>query len=856
MRLLISTRQLFPCWGVFSFFAGLLAQSSLNNQVDQLLLRLDALEGVEANEDGRGTRESSNQAVVSPEFKDQIDQNKISVEEKIDQLLKRLEDLEDKDLSIINEPRIETADSLDGMMDPPEPLPQGLDFNEIVSDQAEFDTISPISGVQNSSSSMPSEFSEKFDSIDMDTRINELLDRLDILEENSAANTNSSDDHDEQIGERFPDNKSETAPIDFNEFPGGNNQQGDPGEMTENSTELNKVLSPDRHNRFGSPPNKTPPVNPSEKSVGSRVDELLKRLDSLEDSWSDDGIDASLYEPQSQSQPNDLSIESASEIETENIVQDTAAPTFEKPEEIQTDSLGTQSKVSEEELVPFPDTQSSGTNLENTSNEKFDNRLDELLSRLKKLESIKQQQENRSQRSSNVDLSVKESPLNLNFKKPGNEKPKPHVALPEAVPSKDLQKRKKTSNFQQLSESDKLKTNQPHGWDLLILRELVLQNAPELAIKKAQISTTQQSIPALEFGNYPNVKGKVSYNDYTKIASFQTWDSEPYGIFSYGVEGRWVLYDGHKTRKQIRTAELETEEAQWSLVVEEQKALRQLIEHFFNALNSQIELYFLRGIDRLIRERLVIYEKQVKSGIQDRMLLNKTIRELENLRSQKLIAEHSIQSSKSEISFLINADDQFWQSGKRFLSPPEFFLDYEFDPSSSAQVSLGKSAVKVAESKYDEIKSGMSPVFELTSNAGYKGKNKIGLDTQGQELSIGLSLTLPITDYYLTKSKLLKAREEIKQAEAKEYNLLRQQQNQYRSELLKLELAEKDYLLQKELWDLQKNRLEDMNFVSGRGLFDKSSALLEEEELLRRELSREQAKMKTIRHKYQLDLIE
>jgi outer membrane protein TolC len=455
-----------------------------------------------------------------------------------------------------------------------------------------------------------------------------------------------------------------------------------------------------------------------------------------------------------------------------------------------------------------------------------------------------------------VELSVKESPPNLKFKKSSNEKPTPQVALPKTASSTDLQKSKKTSNFQKLSESNKLKTNQPHGWDLLILRELVLQNAPELAIKKAQISTTQQSIPALEFGNYPNVKGKVSYNDYTKIASFQTWDSEPYGIFSYGVEGRWVLYDGHKTRKQIRTAELETEEAQWSLVVEEQKALRQLIEHFFNALNSQIELYFLRGIDRLIRERLVIYEKQVKSGIQDRMLLNKTIRELENLRSQKLIAEHSIQSSKSEISFLINADDQFWQSGKRFLSPPEFFLDYEFDPSSSAQVSLGKSAVKVAESKYDEIKSGMSPVFELTSNAGYKGKNKIGLDTQGQELSIGLSLTLPITDYYLTKSKLLKAREEIKQAEAKEYNLLRQQQNQYRSELLKLELAEKDYLLQKELWDLQKNRLEDMNFVSGRGLFDKSSALLEEEELLRRELSREQAKMKTIRHKYQLDLIE
>ena len=205
-------------FGVFSFFAGLQSQSSLNNQVDQLLLRLDALEGVEANEDGIGRRESSKQAVVSPEFKDQIDQNEISVEEKIDQLLKRLEDLEGKELSTINEPQIETENSLDGMMDPPEQLSQDLNFDEMVSDQAEFDTTSPISGAKNSSSAMPSEFSEKFDSIDMDIRINELLDRLDILEENSAANINSSDD--DQLRERFPNNNPDTSSFDFNEFPG------------------------------------------------------------------------------------------------------------------------------------------------------------------------------------------------------------------------------------------------------------------------------------------------------------------------------------------------------------------------------------------------------------------------------------------------------------------------------------------------------------------------------------------------------------------------------------------------------------------------------------------------------------
>ena len=121
---------------------------------------------------------------------------------------------------------------------------------------------------------MPSEFSEKFDSIDMDIRINELLDRLDILEENSSANTNSPND--EQLRERFPNNNPDTSSFDFNEFPGVNNQGSATGERPENSIELNKVPSPDQYNRFESTLNKAPPVYPLEKSVGSRVDELLK----------------------------------------------------------------------------------------------------------------------------------------------------------------------------------------------------------------------------------------------------------------------------------------------------------------------------------------------------------------------------------------------------------------------------------------------------------------------------------------------------------------------------------------------------------------------------------------------------
>ena len=69
---------------------------------------------------------------------------------------------------------------------------------------------------------MPSESSEKFDSIDMDIRINDLLDRLDILEENSAANTNSLMMN--NFAKGF-NNNPDTSSFDFNEFPVDNNHE-------------------------------------------------------------------------------------------------------------------------------------------------------------------------------------------------------------------------------------------------------------------------------------------------------------------------------------------------------------------------------------------------------------------------------------------------------------------------------------------------------------------------------------------------------------------------------------------------------------------------------------------------------
>jgi len=800
-----------------------IAQEPLDIRINSLLERIRALEN-EENPDFSPSISQRNTNFTAAEINTD---EQISVEERLDTLLFRLRNLESSVPNIAelqSDPDPSTKKNTESFL-----KTESETKNERRT--AEFSDRKSLAKpvfIPPSKSSLPIEnppmdqATETLEFEDMDIRINKLLNRLDRLEKTTTLT--------EEEGDRVPQDtidlstevSANSSTLSFEEE---NTKEKIP-ELSLPTSELSEEST--RRNAFAE--SLTYEEVKKEPKVGSRVDELLRRLDNLENSWSmekpdfkNDPSEQAISESQTKSEENPFpDMDSFEALETDS-------GNADEHERIQ-DTSGV-AVIAEETIIP----------VENKPSNEVEARLDFLFKKLEKLEGAKQRKQ-RAGQASKKDNKLRRVETFTSSRKPFDRESNPVM--------------NSAGNQPPFADPKEKKISPRKGWDLFVLRELALVHAPELLVKKAQVSTSQQSVPSIEFGDYPKVKGKVSYNDYTKIASFQTWDSEPYGIISYGLEGSWVLYDGHKTRKQIKTAELEIQEAQWALVVEEQKVLRQLIDHFFDALSAQIETYFLSGIDRLIRERLRVYEKQVASGIQDRMLLNKTMRELENLRSQHLTAEHSVESAKTEISFLINADNNFWAGYQKFLSPPSFFMNYKFDPAKSPQVALGESGVQVAESRYEEIKTGMSPILELTSKAGYQGKNKIGIDSQGQEFSFGLSLTLPITDYYHTKSKLLKAREEVKQAEAKRHNLLRQQENQYQSELLKLELAEKNLLLQKELWSLQKNRLDDMAFVSGRGLFDKSSALLEEEELLRRELSREQANIKTLRHKYLIDLIK
>jgi outer membrane protein TolC len=407
------------------------------------------------------------------------------------------------------------------------------------------------------------------------------------------------------------------------------------------------------------------------------------------------------------------------------------------------------------------------------------------------------------------------------------------------------------------SPSSSNPTLEEDGWSLLVLRELALKNSPDILIKKAQLRVDKKGIPILEFGYMPTVKATVSVNDYTQISQFETYsEPQPYSTFSYGLESRWVLYDGYKTRKEIKTAKREISQSELSIYMEEQNVLRALTSHFFNALSTQVQLEFLPQIEVLSKERLDIYKRQLKSGVVDRMLLNDSIRDLENIRTQYLNGTLTLQLSKSEMNFILNTDDSFWKKFDQFSVPQDFELRNEFSPENSSSGNLGQAMVDIAKSKYEEIETGYSPVLELTGSTGHRSRNKIGFDSHGQELTFGLNLTLPLTDRYLTRRKLEQAREEINKSEYEKMRLIKRQQNQFRAEKLKLDQGKKNLEFQKGLLSLQQNKVADIKLASTRGIYDKSILLMEEEQLLKRKMYLELTRIAYVKQKYLLDLIE
>ena len=394
-------------------------------------------------------------------------------------------------------------------------------------------------------------------------------------------------------------------------------------------------------------------------------------------------------------------------------------------------------------------------------------------------------------------------------------------------------------------------------WDLLILRELALSNSPDILLKKAELEVLNRDIPIIEFQYFPTLSTRAGIDNYLKIAQFQTYsEPEPYGVFSYGLNAKWILYDGFKTRKQLNSAKLEIAKANKSLIFEEQKVLRQLIDHYFKVLVLKEELKILPKIEEIKVLRSEIYSMQLRAGIINRMFLDTINKELESLRIQKMNAGVELDMVLSEMSFLLNVEADFWTTSEVFKVPPDFIVSNTINLENSVYRAVGDAGVQVAKSKYEEIEAESSPSIFLSSDAGYRGRNRIGFESDGYEMSVGLNFEMPISGRFLTKRKLSKAKKEITKSEIDRDRLINQHLNQYIIERHKLDLASKNLLFYSDLLSLQKKKLDGVKKVSAQGISDKSTILLEQEELLSRDMSLHKAELECLKQKYILDLIQ
>jgi len=460
------------------------------------------------------------------------------------------------------------------------------------------------------------------------------------------------------------------------------------------------------------------------------------------------------------------------------------------------------------------------------------------------------------------------SPLKLNAGLSVNENAKLDSSIPEIndldnvrapeIIEKDLESKTKSKFFEIEKQADtQNEDSKVNEWDLLILRELALSSCPSILVKKAEVDVLKGNIPVTEFEYFPTLTVKAGIDNYAKIAQFQTYsEPEPYSVFSYGLDARWTLYDGFKTRKKLSTAKLEINKAEKDLILEEQNILRKLIEHYFKVLETDVELVFLPQIEEIKDLRTAIYTRQLEVGIINRMFIDTITRELESLRLQKMNAEVSRESALTEMSFLLNVNGEFWETYKQFKVPPEVIVVHSLDYGNSIYGSVGDAGIEVAKSKYSEIESESSPQVYVNSNAGYRGRNRVGFESQGYEMTIGLNVEFPISARFLNKRKLQKARKEILRSEIEKARLLSQHENQFASEKLKLDLAYKTQAFHSELLALQRKKLEDVRMVSAQGISDKSSILFEQEELLKREMVLRQSELNCLKQKYILNLIE
>ena len=314
--------------------------------------------------------------------------------------------------------------------------------------------------------------------------------------------------------------------------------------------------------------------------------------------------------------------------------------------------------------------------------------------------------------------------------------------------------------------------------------ELALENSPRISVKKAEYDVQVQNIPILEFQYFPTLTARAGirrlHQNELNLKLIQNRTHTMCYLMASMLSGCCTMDTNLESKlKQRKPNSGRRTEVYLS---REQSVLRELILSYFDILNAKISNNFFPKIEVYKLKRQSIYKDQVDAGLRDRMFLTSVRREIESLQIQKMQNNASIDLALSRMNSLLFVDKNFWKAYDNFLVPPDLQLGNMIDPDDSLLAQLGEVDVEIAKSRYIEIASDHSPTIELVGSTGFRERNQLNFDSNNHEITLGVSVQVPVFDHFLTKRKL---RKRIRRyyAEHGKVNMVNQFRNQWVSRI-------------------------------------------------------------------------
>lgn len=294
---------------------------------------------------------------------------------------------------------------------------------------------------------------------------------------------------------------------------------------------------------------------------------------------------------------------------------------------------------------------------------------------------------------------------------------------------------------------------------------MALSNNLLLKARKMQSAAGNDEIKIKQAAYYPNLTLSGSYDDQHKLSNSLTFsEPNPYRLHSYTAELDVLVYDGQARKKDIDLAK----NSRAMLELTENESRRQLIERitllFFDIISSERSLDLYKNNLNTHQKNLHIAEEKLKTG--DVKIIDVKNFQLRIQEAQLKISdfEKRIETSKMEMSQILNAPSTFWESVQKLTySMPEGLDQWDENHllSKSAQSpSIRKARHQVHHSDLERKKhlTRRIPTLNATATFGNENQNHYSGSRGGEEYSFQLTLSWGLTNLLTSRLQASKSK--------------------------------------------------------------------------------------------------